>query len=287
MNFTIIHNPSLPPLILRGGIISDMKKYWMVSKNTWDEALVYRLNLILWRVRVVIRFLITYFLWSSIYTGDQQFFGYTRETMLTYVLMVYLVSNFVFATRTQDIGDDINEGKLTNYLLRPANYFAILAWRDVSDKLLNFGFTVVEFLLLFFLLHPPIFHQQNFLLIGLTAFAFVGAVMVYFSISVLLGFLGFWTSEIWASRFIFIIFLDFLAGNFFPIDILPPTIAKILLLTPFPYMFYFPVKIYLGQLDFAQMLQGFLVLAVWLIFLMKLMSVIWQKGLQVYSAEGR
>src|SRR3989344_459342 len=264
-----------------------MKKYWMLIKNTWDEALVYRLNFVLWRVRVVIRFLITYFLWSSIYSGNQQFFGYSREMMLTYVLMVYLVSNFVFATRTQNIGSEINEGKLTNYLLKPFNYFISLGARDVSDKLLNFGCTVFEFAIIYLLFRPPFFFQENLGLIILAVVAFVGAVGVYFCISVLLGFLGFWTSEIWATRFIFIILLDFVAGNFFPIDILPKIVSQILMLTPFPYMFYFPVKVYLGQLTTSATIQGFGVMAVWVFLLTKAMFLVWRKGLKVYSAEGR
>src|SRR3989344_3028222 len=234
-----------------------MKKYWMLIKNTWDEALVYRLNFVLWRVRVVIRFLITYFLWSSIYSGNQQFFGYSREMMLTYVLMVYLVSNFVFATRTQDIGSEINEGKLTNYLLKPFNYFISLGARDVSDKLLNFGCTVFEFAIIYLLLKPPFFFQENLGLIILAIVAFVGAVGVYFCISVLLGFLGFWTSEVWATRFIFIILFDF------------------------------PVKVYLGQLTTSATIQGFGVMAVWVFLLTKAMFLVWRQGLKVYSAEGR
>lgn len=264
-----------------------MRKYWMIIKNTWDEALVYRLNFILWRVRVVIRFLITYFLWSSIYTGNQNFFGYSREQILTYVLAVYIVSNFVFATRTQDIGSEINEGKLTNYLLKPINYFASLISRDASDKLLNFSFTILESVILFLLLKPPFFFQMNLWLILIAVLVFVGSVGVYFCISVLLGFMGFWTTEVWATRFIFIILLDFVAGNFFPIDILPKTVSQILMLTPFPYMFYFPVKIYLGQLGTGEIVQGFLVMLVWVFVLTKGVKLVWKKGLKVYSAEGR
>ena len=71
------------------------------------------------------------------------------------------------------------------------------------------------------------------------------------------------------------------------IDILPKTVSQILMLTPFPYMFYFPVKIYLGQLSIADSLLGFLVLSVWTVVLIKCVKAVWQKGLRVYSAEGR
>lgn len=207
--------------------------------------------------------------------------------MLTYVLLVYIISNFVFATRTQDIGSEINEGKLTNYLLKPISYFKSIAARDVSDKLLNFGFTLLEAIVLFAFLRPPLFLQVSPTLLILMLLAFTGATLVYFCISALMGFLGFWTTETWGIRFIFSISLDFLAGNFFPIDILPTWLAHILLFTPFPYMFYFPVKIYLGQLDSMEIFRGFVILTIWTILLIRLVLVVWRKGLRVYSAEGR
>lgn len=267
--------------------IDRMKKYWIIIKNTWDEYATYRLNFVLWRVRMVIRFFITYFLWVSIFSIDQNLFGYSREQMLTYVLSVYVVSNFVFATRTQEVGAEINEGKLTNYLLQPFGYFSWLWTRDVSDKLINFIFTIFETALLLFFLKPPLFIQTNIFLLLVAIVAVLGSIVVYFCISLLLSFIGFWTSEIWATRFIFLILLDFLAGNFFPIDILPPVVAKILLLTPFPYLFYFPIKLYLGQLSMIEISTGFGVLSFWTIILIQGVVYMWKKGLKMYSAEGR
>lgn len=264
-----------------------MKKYWLIIKNTWNEYLEYRLNFILWRVRVVIRFLITYFLWSAIYTNNQQFFGYSRQGMLTYVLLLYVVSNFVFATRTQDVGAEINEGRLTNYLLKPINYFGGLISRDMSDKLLNFGFTVIETALIFIILKPPIFIQTSVWLIALALGAFVGSVVVYFNLSLLLGFIGFWTAEVWAARFIFIIVVDYLAGSFFPIDILPAQFARLLMLTPFPYIYYFPVKLYLGNLNQHEIWSGFVIMIFWVLALSYLVANVWRRGLKIYSAEGR
>lgn len=265
-----------------------MKKYWLIIKNTWDEYTAYRLNFILWRVRMVIRFLIIYFLWSAIFFTDEHiFFGYNRTTMLTYVVLVYIVGNFVFATRTQDIGSEINEGKLTNILLRPINYFYYVGARDLSDKIINFAFTIIETVILLVIFRPPLFFQADSFLLLLFLLTFLGSIFLYFNISALLGFIGFWTSEVWATRFIFIILLDFLAGTFLPIDIYPPFILRILSLTPFPYIIYFPVKIYLGQLSFNQMMQGLLIMTIWMIILITLVLNVWKKGLRVYGAEGR
>lgn len=264
-----------------------MKKYWLIIRNTWDEYAAYRLNFIMWRVRMVIRFLITYFLWSTIYSGNKPFFGYTREMMLVYVLMVYLVSNFVFATRTQDLGGDINEGKITNYLLKPISYFKTIAFRDLGDKLINLLFSIGELFILFILLRPPVFIQTNIALLILFALTICIAIGLFFCISLLLSFIGFWTVEVWATRFIFFILLEYLSGTFFPVDILPKALFSFLMLTPFPYLFYFPVTIFLGRISSAQITTGVLVSILWLCGLLVSVQYVWRKGLKVYSAEGR
>lgn len=264
-----------------------MEKYWLIIKNTYSEYAAYRLNFILWRVRVIIRFLITFFLWSAVIPAGSQLFGYTRQYMLSYVILVYIVSNFVFATRTQDIGSEINTGNLTNYLLKPLGYFSFLASRDISDKLLNFGFTVGEIFIIFIILKPPFFYQTNFFFLFLSLIAFILAIVIYFLISIILGFIGFWSTEVWATRFVFMILLDFLAGNYFPLDILPKIIFNILYLTPFPYIYYFPVKVYLGNLGSFDLLKGFIVLVIWLLLLKESVLYLWRKGLKVYTAEGR
>ncbi len=261
--------------------------FYRIALNTWNEYMVYRMNFIFWRVRVIVRFLITFFLWSSIFSQDIDLLGYNRRTMLTYLLLVYLLGNFVYATRTQDIGDEIHEGNLTNYLLKPLNYFLFILARDTSDKLLNLSFTLVELIMLFTLLNPPFFWQTDMMFVSISFLAFCGSVIIYFLLSSLLGLLGFWTSEVWATRFIFIIILDFLAGNFFPTDILPKLIANVLMYTPFPYMFYFPARIYLGEVTEGFIAQGFFVMGVWVFFLIFAVHVVWYQGLKVYGAQGR
>lgn len=264
-----------------------MKKYWLITKNTISEYGVYRLNFIFWRLRVVIRFLITYYLWAALIPLNQSYFGYDRTSMLTYVILVYIIGSFVYATRTGDIGEEIVQGKLTNILLEPLSYFSYIASRDFGDKLLNFLLSLFEIIVLFALLRPPFFIQSNLLLLAFTLLAVVVSICIYFILSALLGLIGFWTTEVWSVRFIFMILIDFLAGNFLPIDAYPVGIRNLLHLTPFPYIIFFPAKIYLGQLSVFEIISGFSVCFFWCICLSLMLKLIWNRGLRSYSAVGR
>ena len=94
-------------------------KYWQVTKNTWNESLTYRLNFIMWRVRVILQFLTTYLLWAAILSSGKAIGFYNQNIMLGYVLGAWLLGTIVFSNRTQEIAEEINQGNLSNSLLKP------------------------------------------------------------------------------------------------------------------------------------------------------------------------
>lgn len=264
-----------------------MKKYYQVVKNTWEEIGTYRLNFIIWRVRSVLQILTLYFLWISLIPQKSLLFGYSQQLMLTYILGISLITSFVFSSRTQEIGENINNGDLSVFLLRPINYFLYWFSRDVGDKLMNVLFSVAEISILLYFLHPPLFIQTNIFYLFFAFVAIIISIFSYFFFSCLLGLIGFWSPEIWGPRFIFMVILNFFAGGLFPLDILPKPIFSFLQILPFSYFLYFPLKIYLGQISSLEIYQGFFISIFWIFLLYFILKFVWRKGLKVYSAAGR
>lgn len=56
--------------------------------------------------------------------------------------------------------------------------------------------------------------------------------------------------------------------------------------TPFPYLLYFPVSIYLGQITGAALWQGLAVQAGWVLAGYALARFIWNRGVKKYAAFG-
>src|SRR3990167_371349 len=113
-----------------------MFKYFYVTKNSLAEFFTYRLNFILWRVRVIISILITYFLWLAIYAGQDNIFNYRKDQMLTYIILLAFLTGVVLSTQTFRIAEEINSGNLSNFLIRPINYFVYNLFRDLADKII-------------------------------------------------------------------------------------------------------------------------------------------------------
>lgn len=264
-----------------------MKVYLQIIKAAWQEYLVYRLSFVLWRVRVMMQILVTYFLWRAIFSQRQELFGYTQQTILTYILLTLLIRTFSLATRTLSVSDIINSGKLSNYLIRPINFFRYLLTNDLADKLLNSAFAIVEVSLLFLILQPPLFIQAHPMILLATGMAVLIGIFLFFYFSLILGFLGFWTPDAWAPRFLSFVLIEFFAGGLFPLDILPKPLFNLSQILPFFYFIYFPIKIYLGQLSSITLIRGLLVGSVWVVGLWWFAHLMWKRGLKRYGAEGR
>ena len=105
-------------------------------------------------------------------------------------------------------------------------------------------------------------------------------------ITALISSLAFWTSESGGPLFCFELFMQFAAGAFFPLDVLPAALRRLLEATPFPYMVYFPARVFLEKVPPAEAARLICVEAAWLAAVIAAASLVWKRGLASYSAEG-
>jgi len=248
------------------------------------------LNFIMWRARNVIQIVLVFFLWDSVFSDpDRVVFGYNRASILTYVFGILIVRAFVLSARAVDVAGEVSSGDLSNYLVKPIDYFKYWFTRDISSKALNLVFAVFETILLYLLLKPPFFLQTNPLYLLGFVISVILAMFIFFVILFITSAVPFWMPEVaWGAQFIVVMVVtEFLSGALFPIDILPRYLQNILYLLPFPYLIFFPLQVYLGKLGAMEIVRGLLVSLFWAVALCFLMKTIWNKGLRVYQAFGR
>ncbi len=267
-----------------------MKKTFSIFKISFQQEFAYRLNFVMWRVRNVIQILIVYFLWSCLFLRPGTIvFDYDRQKILAYVFLTLIIKALVFSSRSIDIAGEIANGDITNHFLKPINYFRYWFTRDVSSKALNLIFALIELVLLFLFLRPPVFIQTSPLTLLLFLLTVAVAIVLFFSINFLVSMIAFWMPESgWGAQFLFmVIIVEFLSGATFPLDILPRGFLTVINFLPFPYLLFFPTQIYLNKLSALAIVQGFCVSVIWAIFLQLIIRRVWQKGVKHYSAEGR
>jgi len=119
------------------------------------------------------------------------------------------------------------------------------------------------------------------------ALVVVLSTLLYFFIGNLTSCFAFWTEEVWATRWLFgIVFLELMSGIFFPLDVLPSFLAKIISFTPFPYLVYYPLKIWNQGVVGMETFKIMGILTFWLLVSLFLRNKIWKKGMKRFAAYG-
>ncbi|PIY68558.1 hypothetical protein COY90_05360 [Candidatus Roizmanbacteria bacterium CG_4_10_14_0_8_um_filter_39_9] len=260
-----------------------MRSYIQIIKTTVREYAAYRFNFLLWRFRMLLNTALIFFLWFSIYEGRSLFGSVNKAEMLSYILFSSFLSAFVMGTRTPEIASDINNGSIINMLLRPISFFGFYFAKDLGDKLVNVSFSFVEILFLAYAFHAPLLVPQPSLLFF---YFLICGVIISFYINMLLSFIGFWTTEVWAPRFLFTMLVFFVSGTYFPLNLLPTTIYQLLLLTPFPYLYFIPTNLFIHKPDnfLVPQMVGALV---WTVALHFIARFVWRTGNKNFSFWGR
>jgi ABC-2 type transport system permease protein len=267
---------------------SAMKKYWHVLNVGIQNTLVYRVNFLFRAAFGLIPLAATISLWRAIYAGgSSDIAGYTLAQMISYYLVVTLVDAFTAVAEDDwQIAADIRDGQISQFLLKPIDYLTYRLCLYGAGRVI---YTSVALLPvgLFILLQREYF-------VWPTSTAIWGAFVVSLALTALLQFLlsytmallSFWVMEV--STFIFIVFaFEYLAGgHLFPLDILPPAIAKALYFTPFPYLLFFPVNIYLGRTTGDVLYQGLAIQAAWVVAAYLAARFVWSRGIRKYAAAG-
>ena len=101
-----------------------MKLYRCVYQMGVETALEYRANMVLTLLSTIFPIIIQTFLWNYLYgNGDAgAMTGYSYTEIIVYTLLAGLVSKLVITGFEYQINEDIKDGGLNKYLIRPVNY---------------------------------------------------------------------------------------------------------------------------------------------------------------------
>ncbi|RJR25162.1 hypothetical protein C4578_01865, partial [Candidatus Microgenomates bacterium] len=244
-------------------------------------------NFFLWRFRNFVSFFALVIFWLAIYGVGENVFGYEKSQMITYLIGIAFLRSLVLASRSFEISRHIRRGELSRYLLWPLSINSFWFGRDLADKSINLIFAFFEIGLVILIFKLNLYFPQSpanwifFIVLVLLS------TLLYYFLSFCISILAFWTEDVWATRWLLgIIFLEFLSGAFFPLDILPGWLSRVVYFTPFPYLVFFPLKIWLGQVAIGESFRVLAITIFWLGLFYFLSSYLWKKGFRKYGAYG-
>lgn len=263
-----------------------MSKYLRAYSISLQETLQRRATLIMDRVGGFAIVLSLYSFWSALLGDKPSFLGYTRAEMLTYVLLINVLRSFVFTGRGWMLVGEISSGRISSYLVRPISYHGYALALDLAQKTVHVASAFLEVALLAAVVRGGLFLPRAAATWGLFGLTAVVSSLLFFFMEFIVSSLAFWTSESGGPLFCFELFLAFAAGAFFPLDVLPETLRRALSATPFPYMVYFPARVFLEKVPHAEAARLLAVELGWLAAFAAAALAVWRVGVRAYAAEG-
>jgi ABC-2 type transport system permease protein len=252
-----------------------------------QSNLVYRWNFAVRSIFSLSHLVVVFILWGAVFAMKTSVGSFDFAQTLTYFVVVFFLQFFVGAFNEDYlISEDIRNGLINQFLLKPINYFAyrlsvFTAARVVSGAM---GVGALLIALPFFHSYLDLPHESWRIGLGIVAMSLTA--VIQFSIAYCFGLLSFWFLEIQGFILLSMAVETVLGGQFFPLDLLPPGIFAVVRFLPFFYQSYFPAAILSGRqgLDFA--LHGLVIQAAWAFALVCLAEFIWRRGLRHHTAAG-
>lgn len=227
----------------------------VLIKKAYDRNLQYRASHVINTVASAAFGLIYVSIWKGIGqpAGGG---GYTLDNVIHYVAFNQVCLWItLFITNGLGIERSVRTGLISLDLMRPVHLFYHLMCREWGQIIYQLLYKSLPIYILYVLtLHLPIPRSAATWLWTITAL--IIAAYINICINYLIGVTALWTTEsswlFWVHNALSMV----LSGFLIPIDWLPHSIQYISRLSFYPYIQYFPSKIYLGLTEASDMLSG-------------------------------
>jgi ABC-2 type transport system permease protein len=259
------------------------RRLWQVN---WAEQWQYRANLLMYLLYWLVSPIVYLAVWTTVAQSQGAVNGFTANDFVTYYLALLIVDNLTSDITLHILAYKIHDGTLSGELLKPVH--PILTGTLVN----NLAFKALTLIVLIpvWLLLCVLFQPDFSSVTPLSLLLAVPAVALGFGISFLLGAtmtcIAFWTTRVYALSEMYYGLVILFAGQFVPLDLMPPVIQQIAQFLPFQLLKYFPIQLSLGKLPPDVIIRDFVMGVVWFSVSLALFLWVWRTGVKRFSAVG-
>jgi ABC-2 type transport system permease protein len=262
-------------------------KYGQAFLAGLQSNLVYRWNFAVRSLFWFFHLVVVFILWGAAYAGNPTIGGYTFKQTLTYFVVIFVLQFFVGAfNEDYQISEDIRNGLINQFLLKPINYFGYRLSIFAAARLVSGVLVLVPLAVVLPFLHSYLTWPHDLWRLALGLPAVVLSALVQFSIAYCFGLLTFWLLEIQGFVILSMAVEAVLGGQMFPLDLLPAPVFHAVKFLPFYYQMYFPAAIFTGRIGFDDTLTGLGLELGWVVVLLALTELLWRRGLRRHTAVG-
>ncbi|WP_418790436.1 ABC transporter permease [Phosphitispora sp. TUW77] len=226
-----------------------------------------------------------FFLWDAVYAGNRVIGGLDREEMITYVIIAWVARSFYFSNLDRRVGTDIREGKIALELIRPYSYQMVKYARSFGEGIFRMLFFAFPAGVAIYLIRPFTL-PDSWGSVVIFLITVLGAFMINAQISLIAGFVVFFTKSPTGVYKAKRVIMDLLSGLLLPITFYPGWAIDIIQILPFQTVSYMPNMIYLGKISGTAALKVMGLQVFWIAVLGVLVHLFWRFAVKRVVIQG-
>lgn len=244
-----------------------LRKYIPFLRANILTMFTYRGTVFAWILVDTFSLIMMIFLWNSIYQGQTELNGFSNNEMIIYFLIVGLLGIFASSDAMYMVSDEVRQGQISIYLIKPIRYKTRLLFSDLGSKL-GIASIAVPISLLVLIIAASVWRLQlDLSLLNLLLFIFfIPLIYLFiFEYSYLFGLISIYTTNVFGLSILATIIISICSGQLIPLSFYPQPILDLVNLLPFKYLYNYPVSILLGDISPLKGLWGLIQLFIWIL----------------------
>ena len=226
------------------------------------------------------------FLWIAIFkTADSTGLigGFNRQAYLAYAMWAPFLGRIAISWMYESMMvEEVVSGSINAILSRPLSFFEYYLSQTLGYKLVTTVFSMVVPLVASAYFHLPVFYER----LPLAFLLVIYYLLLVHTMSFLVASLGFYLTRVRSFTLLKNLTLLLLGGELVPIDLMPPSLAELLLHLPFSAGVYVPLAYITGRGGSDLLVSGFYNVT-WGLLVAGLASyLMWTNGVKQYTGTG-
>ncbi|MEO1563216.1 MAG: ABC-2 family transporter protein [Pseudomonadota bacterium] len=225
-------------------------------------------------------------IWTSVYDEQSSVSGVELNQMVTYsIIGTCLLLTWDSGLTIRDLGAEIRSGHIANKLLLPYQFplFSLaLQFGARVHYVLTTGLPVIILVSLFTGLLPP----ASMFALGLFIISCAISFAILFSLSTIFALICFWLFNAISAELMLRGILVLLSGELVPLWFFPEGLARVVENLPFCWITFYPMAIYLGEIDHGAAVLTVAGGLIWVSVLLSILFLLWRRICQTIALQG-
>ena len=264
--------------------------FWRKNLAFSELAIVtnleYRFNFIIDAfVQPAITVMIELLLWLAVFKSTQalEIGGFSKEHYMAYAIWAPFIGRITISWMYESMMiEEVASGSINVILTRPISFYEYYLSQLMGYKIVTTALSLIMPLAASVYFDLPVDYSKLPLAMALVVYY----LFLVHTLSFIISTFAFFLTRVRSLTLVKNLSLFLLAGELVPIDLMPPLLAKTLLILPFSAGVYVPVAYITGRVGIETLANSFMSISFCILIFCYLGNILWHRGLRIYTGTG-